>query len=160
MSNQGIRGFYQVTDTLKTQLLADVNCKTVTTGDISQVNLNKQDIFPLSHIIINSVTQSDDNGSSTYTFNVSILSMDVVNQSKEPTTDLFVGNNNVQDILNTQMSVSNKVIQLMRGGTLFQNMYQVTGDATFEFFEDRFENQIAGVTATFNITIWNDIYTC
>ena len=47
MSNQGIRGFYQVTDTLKTQLLSDVNCKTVTTGDISQVNLNKQDIFPL-----------------------------------------------------------------------------------------------------------------
>jgi|TARA_R110002020_G_scaffold463379_1_gene683430 hypothetical protein len=160
MSNQGIRGFYQVTDTLKTQLLSDVNCKTVTTGDISQVNLNKQDIFPLSHIIINSVTQSDDNGSSTYTFNVSILSMDIVNQSKEPTTDLFVGNNNVQDILNTQMSVSNKVIQLMRGGTLFQTMYQVTGDANFEFFEDRFENQIAGVTATFNITIWNDIYTC
>ena len=86
--------------------------------------------------------------------------MDIVNQSKEPTTDLFVGNNNVQDILNTQMSVSNKVIQLMRGGTLFQTMYQVTGDANFEFFEDRFENQIAGVTATFNITIWNDIYTC
>ena len=96
MSNQGIRGFYQVTDTLKTQLLSDVNCKTVTTGDISNVNLNKQDIFPLSHILINSVTQSDDNGSSTYTFNVSILSMDIVNQSKEPTTDLFVGNNNVQ----------------------------------------------------------------
>ena len=158
--SQGIRGFYQVTKTLEDQLLLDVNCKTVTTGDISNVNLNKQDIFPLSHILINSVTQSDDNGSGLYTFNISILSMDIVDQSKEPTTDIFRGNDNTQDILNTQMSVSNKVIQLMRGGTLFQNMYQVRGDATFEFFTERFENVLAGVTATFNLTIYNDIYIC
>ena len=103
--SQGIRGFYQVTKTLEDQLLLDVNCKTVTTGDISNVNLNKQDIFPLSHILINSVTQSDDNGSGLYTFNISILSMDIVDQSKEPTTDIFRGNDNTQDILNTQMSV-------------------------------------------------------
>ena len=158
--SQGIRGFYQVTKTLEDQLLLDVNCKTVTTGDISNVNLNKQDIFPLSHILINSVTQSDDNGSGLYTFNISILSMDIVDQSKEPTTNIFRGNDNTQDILNTQMSVSNKVIQLMRGGTLFQNMYQVRGDATFEFFTERFENELAGVTATFNLTIYNDIYIC
>ena len=48
MSQQGIRGFYQLTETIKAQLLADVNCNTVTTGDIYDVNLNKQDIFPLS----------------------------------------------------------------------------------------------------------------
>ena len=158
--SQGIRGFYQVTKTLEDQLLLDVNCKTVTTGDISNVNLEKQDIFPLSHILINSVTQSDNNGSATYTFNVSILSMDIVDQRKEPTTDLFRGNDNTQDILNTQMSVSNKLIQIMRGGTLFQDMYQVQGDATFEFFTERFENELAGVTATFNITIYNDIWIC
>jgi len=158
--SQGIRGFYQVTKTLEDQLLLDVNCKTVTTGDISNVNLNKQDTFPLSHILINSVTQSDDNGSGLYTFNISILSMDIVDQSKEPTTDIFRGNDNTQDILNTQMSVSNKLIQLMRGGTLFQNMYQVRGDATFEFFTERFENILAGVTATFNLTIYNDIFIC
>ena len=158
--SQGISGFYQITKALEDQLLLDVNCKTVTTGPIENVNLEKQDIFPLSHILINNVTQSDTNGSATYVFNVSILSMDIVQQSKEPTTDLFRGNDNTQDILNTQMSVSNKLIQLMRGGTLFQNMYQVTGDATFEFFRDRFENELAGVTATFNITIYNDIWIC
>ena len=106
------------------------------------------------------MTQSDDNGSGLYTFNISILSMDIVDQSKEPTTDIFRGNDNTQDILNTQMSVSNKLIQLMRGGTLFQNMYQVRGDATFEFFTERFENELAGVTATFNLTIYNDIFIC
>ena len=52
MSNQGIRGFYQITETIKNQLLDDININTVTSGDISNVNLSKQDIFPLGHIII------------------------------------------------------------------------------------------------------------
>jgi hypothetical protein len=56
MSNQGVRGYYQITETIKTNLLADENVNTVTTGDIFDIDLSKQTIFPLSHIIINSVT--------------------------------------------------------------------------------------------------------
>ena len=41
MSNQGIRGFYQLTETIKEQLLADTNINTVSTGDVSNLNLNK-----------------------------------------------------------------------------------------------------------------------
>ena len=53
MSNQGVRGYYQITQTIKDQLLADENVNTVTTGDITEIDLSKQTIFPLSHIIIN-----------------------------------------------------------------------------------------------------------
>jgi hypothetical protein len=53
---QGIRGFYQLTEKIKEQLLNDVNCNTVTTGDITEIDLSKQTIFPLSHIIVNNVT--------------------------------------------------------------------------------------------------------
>jgi len=56
MSQTGIRGFYQLTETIKTQLLSDVNVNTVTTGDIFDIDLSKQSIFPLSHIVINSIT--------------------------------------------------------------------------------------------------------
>ena len=48
MANQGARGFYQITNTIKDQLLADDNINTVTTGDITDIDLNKQTIFPLS----------------------------------------------------------------------------------------------------------------
>ena len=41
MSQQGIRGFYQLTETIKNELLADKNINTVTTGDITDVNLSK-----------------------------------------------------------------------------------------------------------------------
>jgi hypothetical protein len=42
MSNQGIRGFYQLTETIKDNLLNDANVNTVTTGDITRLDLSKQ----------------------------------------------------------------------------------------------------------------------
>tara|TARA_R100001463_G_scaffold43663_2_gene91077 strand:+ start:654 stop:1124 length:471 start_codon:yes stop_codon:yes gene_type:complete len=156
MSQQGIRGFYQLTETIKDQLLADINCNTVTTGDLYDVNLNKQDIFPLAHIIVNNVTQEEQ----TLTFNISILAMDVVDQSKLPTEDRFIGNNNEQDILNTQLAVLNKVIQVLRMGTLYKDQYQLDSPVNCEPFYDRFENQLAGWTATMDIIIYNDIRIC
>jgi|TARA_R110000803_G_scaffold169817_3_gene232862 hypothetical protein len=156
MSNQGIRGFYQLTETIKDQLLADPNCNTVSTGDIYDVNLNKQDIFPLAHIIVNNVLQQEQ----TLTFNISIIAMDIVDQSKTETFDRFKGNNNEQDILNTQLSVLNKVIQVLRMGTLHQDKYQLDGSVNCEPFYDRFENQLAGWTATMDIMIYNDIKIC
>ena len=156
MSNQGVRGFYQLTETIKTQLLLDINVNTVTTGDISDVNLNKQDIFPLSHIIVNNVVVNEQ----TLDFNISILSSDIVNQSKLETVDIFTGNNDVQNILNTQLAVLNKVIQKLRMGNLHTDMYQLDGSPSLEPFYDRFENQLAGWTATMNIKIYNDIYIC
>ena len=156
MSNQGVRGFYQLTETIKTALLEDKDIETVTTGDITDVNLNKQDIFPLGHIIINSVIDEEQ----VLRFNISILACDIVNQSKELTVDRFTGNDNVQDILNTQLAVLNKLRQRLRMGNLYTEMYQLEGSPSLTPFYDRFENQLAGWTATMDIMIYNDIYIC
>ena len=107
MSNQGVRGFYQITETIKNQLLADVNVNTVTTGDITEIDLSKQTIFPLCHIIVNNVTIQEQ----VLDFNISVLAMDIVDQSKQETTDIFRGNNNEQDIINTQLAVVNSLDQ-------------------------------------------------
>ena len=156
MSNQGIRGFYQLTEAIKTELLEDKNINTVTTGDITDVNLNKQDIFPLGHIIINNVIDQEN----VLSFNISILACDIVDQSKEFTVDRFKGNDNVQDILNTQLAVLNRLIQRLRKGNLYTDMYQLEGSPNLQPFYDRFENQLAGWTATMDILIYNDIYIC
>ena len=156
MSQQGIRGFYQLTETIKQQLLLDKNINTVTTGDISDVNLNKQDIFPLGHIIINNVVVDEQ----ILTFNISILACDIVDQSKDLTLDRFKGNDNVQDILNTQLGVLNRLIQRLRMGNLHTDMYQLNGNPSLDPFYDRFENQLAGWSATMDIQIYNDINIC
>jgi len=154
--NQGVRGYYQITQTIKTNLLADENVNTVTTGDIFDIDLSKQTIFPLSHIIVNNVTIQEQ----VLNFNITVMSMDIVDQSKDETTDVFVGNNNEQDILNTQLAVVNKLVGLLSKGDLYRDKYQLDGDASCEFFYERFENRMAGVACTFNVLISNDINVC
>lgn len=151
-----MKGFYQVTETIKNQLLADVNVNNVTIGDISKVDLSKQTMFPLSHMIINSVTNED----SILRFNISVLAMDVLNVSKEEVVDIFRGNDNEQDIFNTQLAVLNKLVQVLRGGTLHQDLYQLDGSPSFEPFTDRFENEMAGWALTFDVIVNNDISIC
>jgi len=156
MSNQGVRGYYQLTSTIEDQLLLDVNTNTVSIGDISDVNLNKQDIFPLAHIIVNSVSVEEQ----VLRFSITILACDIVDQTKDLTTDRFTGNTNEQDILNTQLAVLNRLIQRLRMGQLHQDMYQLEGNPSLEPFMDRFENQLAGWSASIDILIYNDIYIC
>ena len=151
-----MKGFYQVTETIKNQLLADVNVNTVTSGDITRIDLSKQTMFPLSHIIVNNVGNED----SVLRFSLSVLSMDVVDFSKEEVIDIFRGNNNEQDILNTQLAVLNKLVQVLRGGTLHQDLYQLDGKPNLEPFYDRFENEMAGWALTFDVLIPNDIEIC
>ena len=151
-----MKGFYQVTQVIKDQLLADVNVNTVTTGDITRIDLSKQTMFPLSHIIVNNVGNEDN----ILRFSLSVLAMDVVNISKEEVVDIFLGNNNEQDILNTQLAVLNKLVQVLRGGTLHQDLYQLDGSPSFEPFYDRFENEMAGWALTFDVIIPNDISIC
>ena len=148
-----MKGFYQVTKTIKDQLLADVNVNTVTTGDITRIDLSKQTMFPLAHLIVNNVTNEDN----ILRFSLSVLAMDIVNVSKEAVVDMFTGNNNEQDILNTQLAVLNKLVQVLRGGDLFQNKYQLDSSPSFEPFYDRFENEMAGWALTFDVIINNDI---
>ena len=151
-----MKGFYQVTQVIKDQLLADVNVNTVTTGDITRIDLSKQTMFPLSHLIVNNVGNEDN----ILRFSLSVLAMDVVNISKEEVVDIFLGNNNEQDILNTQLAVLNKLVQVLRGGTLHTDLYQLDGSPNFEPFYDRFENEMAGWALTFDVIIPNDISIC
>ena len=156
MSNRGITAFYTILDTIKDKLLDDINVNTVTTGDITEIDLSKQTIFPLSHIIINSVTPQDQ----VLNFNITIMSIDIVDINKENKTDIFTGNNNEHDVLNSQLAVLNRLIVLLRGGTLYRDRYQLDGDPSCEPFYERFENQLAGWACTMNILIENNVSNC
>jgi len=148
--------FYEITQAIKNQLAEDAFVNTVTTGDIFKVDLNKQTIFPLSHIIVNSVSYQG----AVLNYNISILSMDIVDESKDLTTDIFIGNDNEQDVLNTQLAVANRFLEVLNRGSLSDDYELVNGSASIEFFTERFENKIAGVTTTFDIAIHNTMSIC
>ena len=150
------QGFYNLTDKLKEELIKDPFVNTVTYGNIFEVDLNKQTIFPLSHFIVNNVV---DRGQ-TLLFNISLLCMDLVDESKDDTVDGFVGNDNEQDVLNTQLAVANRIGAMLKRGDLYRTKYQLDGDVSLEPFVDRFDNKVAGWTATFNVVIPNEITIC
>ena len=47
---------YDILTKIKEHLEADVSINTVTFGDIMEVDLNKQTIFPLAHMMIDNAT--------------------------------------------------------------------------------------------------------
>ena len=149
-------GFYNVTKKLKDALNAEPFVNTVSYGSLDDVDLNKQTIFPLSHIIVNNCNVA----SNTMTFNISILAMDIVDESKDEVTDIFVGNDNEQDVLNTQLEVINRVVSILQRGELYTDLFQVDGAVGCEPFVDRFENKLAGWAATFDVLVQNDMTVC
>lgn len=155
-SNTAIRSYYLVSETLESSLLSNNITKTVTIGDISDVDLAKQTIFPLAHFIVNNVTTTEQ----TLVYSITVMAMDIVDSSKSEETDKFRGNNDQQDILNTQLGVLNLLVQKLRFGDLHTTGYRVTNDPVCEPFVDRFENNLAGWSADINIEVRNDQYIC
>lgn len=149
-------GFYSVTEKIKDTLADEPFVNTVSFGGIDDVDLNKQNIFPLSHVMVNNVAIQE----KTLTFNMSILSMDIVDISNDETENIFRGNNDEQDVLNTQLAVLTRVASVLKRGDLYIDKYQLQGDMNCEPFVDRFENKLAGWTGTFDVVIQNDMTIC
>ena len=148
--------YYQILNTIKAELENTQLVNTVTQGDIFRVDLAKQTIFPLSHIMVNNATFEGN----VIRYNISILAMDVVDISKNETTNIFVGNDNEQDVLNTQITMLNRVYDKLVRGEYFTNLGMIDGNPTCEPFIERFENNLAGWTMTFDFLIGNEMTVC
>ena len=148
--------YYHLLDTLKNHFDNDAFINTITEGDIFKVDLAKQTIFPLAHIIVNSSVIENN----MIRFNVSILAMDIVNISKSEDTNIFTGNDNEQDVLNTMYAVLNRLYESLRRGALSSENFMAGGNASLEPFAERFENYLAGWTMTLDILIPNSMTIC
>tara|TARA_R110001599_G_scaffold329061_1_gene542911 strand:- start:38 stop:496 length:459 start_codon:yes stop_codon:yes gene_type:complete len=148
---------YDILDKIRDRLRDNPSVFSVTFGDISEVDLNKTTIFPLSHLTITSVTFER----SVVNFNIALLCLDVVDYNKEKyDDDIFYGNTNLQDIYNTQLQVVNDVVQSVRRGSLFDSKIQLIGDPVATPFKDKYENELAGWGVEINVSMINDISIC
>ena len=148
--------YFDIIDKLKTHFESDVLINTVTQGDLFEVDLAKQTIFPLVHIIVNTATFEGN----VIRYNISILAMDITDISKNETTDKFDGNDNELYILNTMLQVLNRCYDLLRRGDLYSDKFQVDGSPTCEPFTERFENRLCGFTMTLDVLIPNSMTIC
>ena len=148
--------YFDIIDKLKTHFDGDVLVNTVTQGNLFDIDLSKQTIFPLVHIIVNTASLE----SNVVRYNISILAMDIVDITKDETVNKFDGNDNELYVLNTQLQVLTRCYELLLRGDLWSDKFQIDGNPTCEPFVDRFENKLAGWTMTCDILIPNGMTIC
>ena len=148
--------YFDIIDKLKTHFDGDVLVNTVTQGNLFDIDLSKQTIFPLVHIIVNTASLEGN----VVRYNISILAMDLVDITKDEEENKFDGNDNELYVLNTQLQVLTRCYELLIRGDLWTDKFQIDGNPTCEPFVDRFENKLAGWTMTTDILIPNGMTIC
>lgn len=150
-----MKQFYDVSKKIKDILQSDANINVVTIGSIDKIDLEQQTIGALAHIVPLNVTL---NGS-TMVMNFTVLVMDIVDFSKsnrKANAEPFYGNDNLQDVWNTQLQVINRLDQRLRRGDAYDDGFEVIGSLTAEPFMDRFANLWAGWATDLSIQVPNN----
>ena len=151
-----MKSFYNVIDNIKTAISAEPFNNNVSFGDIADIDLTKQTIFPLSHIMVNNMNIQEQH----VVFNVTIFFMDLVDFSKKDDSSLFLGNDNTQDVLNTQAALATRVIRVLQKADTYRNDFELLGSVGCEPFSERFENSLSGWAATFDIGVRDKMTAC
>ena len=141
-----MNSFYNIIDKIKEVVVAEPFNNEITFGDIADIDLKKQSLFPLSHVMVNNSTINNNY----VTFNITRFFMDLVDISNEQVTDLYRGNDNRQDILNTQLALATRVIRVLQKSDLYKDKFELINPATCEPFTERFDNMLAGWAVTFD----------
>tara|TARA_R100000951_G_scaffold85008_2_gene72729 strand:- start:274 stop:768 length:495 start_codon:yes stop_codon:yes gene_type:complete len=142
-------------DTLKQLGANHYQIKTVETGDIFEIDLEKNTMYPLMFLNpVNAVA-----GTHEMTLNFQIFIMDLV----------FPDQSNEQEVLSDCLQICNDFIGTFKNGEslLLSNQgvnaipkYFTEGDITIEPFTERFDSAVTGWVFTLPIIIENDYNTC
>ena len=151
-----MNSFYNIIDKIKEVIVAEPFNNEITFGDIADIDLKKQSLFPLSHVMVNNSTINNNY----ITFNITIFFMDLVDISNEQVIDLYRGNDNRQDILNTQLALATRVIRVLQKSDLYKDKFELINPATCEPFTERFDNMLCGWAITFDCGTNDDMTYC
>ena len=142
-------GYHLLRDSLINELQSNPFVNVVSEGLGDEIDLSKQTIFPLSHIVILDATPNNN----IVTFNVEVYCVDIVDISDEGISD------NKQDVINTQYNVGLRLYESLRRGALWTSGLEQTS-MKMERLEQAFENLLAGWKISVSIMIPNHMSIC
>ena len=157
MSIDAIRfkSYNNVIDTLACVGEQLLNIQSVTSGDIWEIDLEKNTLFPLFHINPVNVTV----GMGIRTFNFQLFIMDLVEPDES----------NEQEVLSDCLEIMNDIIAIYKHGEILysydaaageEQRYFIDNDFTIEPFTERFDNSVTGWVMSFAITVENELNSC
>tara|TARA_R110002020_G_scaffold240290_3_gene453054 strand:+ start:11063 stop:11602 length:540 start_codon:yes stop_codon:yes gene_type:complete len=160
--------YNNVINTLKNVGNLHEQITTVTSGDIWQVNLEKNELFPVMHI--NPVNVQT--GQSQLNYNFQIFVMDLVSEDENWTESNFQSANflnNNQEVLSETLQICIDIISMLRQGVYQSSQdvddinspeYWVEQEYSLEPFSERFDNEVTGWVFTINVLVQNDFQSC
>ena len=152
-----MNNIFKLTDKIKEELESNQLINQVSFGDLFEVDLLKQNIFPLAHVGMSTAQI----GQGVAYISMSILFLDIVDEVKKEQTDQFYGNDNEHFVLNEMFSAANKTVQELMRGDLYRDGFQIEDDSvSVQFFSERFEDKLAGVGLEFTVAIKNILDLC
>jgi hypothetical protein len=153
---RGVEAIYRVIDALKTELLSNPFCNKVTMGTLTEVDLAKMTVFPLSHISLDTVTHNEN----TLSFSITLFNLDIVDVSKDLPADEIYGNDNLVYIWTNQLYVVNRLVARIKQSTIYNDGWELENIPSSDFINKEMENMLAGFQTTIVITVPNDISVC
>tara|TARA_R100001443_G_scaffold11848_3_gene21330 strand:+ start:1608 stop:2156 length:549 start_codon:yes stop_codon:yes gene_type:complete len=146
--------------------------ETVSVGDIFDIDMSKDTLFPLMHINPVNVTT----GESELIYNFQIFLADLVSEKEnwqtyqaEQLTKLIDFKNNEQEVYNQQLAIAVDIISMLRHSTqqslagvndINQAIYYTQDQFTIEPFSERFDNLLCGYVFNIGVKVMNDFSSC
>ena len=147
----------QLTDRIKEELEANVIINAVGFGDMFDLEVEKQTIFPMAHVGMTTARM----GQGVAFVDMSILFLDIVDTVKTEQTDNFYGNDNEHYVINNMFAAATKTVQELMRGDLYNDGFQVEEESVeITFFSERFKDKLAGCGVNFTVTIKNTLDLC
>lgn len=146
--------YYSVIKIVADQLTA-AGFKTVTFGELDEVDLMRQAIYPCAHII----PETSGIGRQPFTYQFTIVAFDLVLFPKGNLTDEinpFFGQDNTQDVLSDLHYRLAQFAEYMRRKAVDYEMEEPDIDP----FKERWESLVAGWTLSLNISAKNYASIC
>ena len=133
------------------------NINAVHFGNFNEADLAKTTLFPLAQFNIGSIEYTG----TTIDFTINLLVLDLVDESKDYDNS-FIGATNLQDVLNTQAMVLNKLVESLREtrGALSEQQFVLKNDPIAEYLYEELDNKLAGWGMDLQISTPNDISIC
>ena len=142
-----MNNFYKILDELREYLILSSFTNKVTFGEVEQVDLDKKTNFPLVHLTMEDAL-IDENY---IDFTVNIIAADILDISKEQVADQFLGSNNLQDVLNSQLKVLTDVNNFFRRNDYRESGITIVDSSRVTPFLDKFNNELAGWEGTITL---------
>lgn len=143
--------YFKLINGIHDLLKEDSRVKTVTEGDIDDLDAYRQNIPTIAHIVVNSGRDSD----TLNIYDVVVSVLDIVSENNNITEEKFKGNDNRQEVYNSTDNIIRRFIMRFRKQAEADNIYIVDNPTFDKVLDDETQNRLAGWDLTFSVGVPN-----